>query len=174
MKRILLFIVLTLGLTLAFADVLPEVEVESFTLTDTDDQQIHVSHTKGGLNFQEYQEKAIFLVLFGHMCPPCNAEIPEFIELTEKYKDKLAIVAIEAQKYSMENLKVFKAKKSINYSVVPGKDNDDFIGYIAQRAGWSGQIPFLIALDKYGEVQDMKTGFISKEKLEELIVKLTK
>ena len=173
MKKIILSILLTLGLTLASADVLP-VETETFTLTDTDGQQLHVSHTEGGLNFQEHQGKAIFLVLFGHMCPPCNAEIPEFIELTEKYKDKLAIIGLEAQRYSMENLKIFKANKKINYSLIPGKDNDDFVGYIAQRAGWNGQIPFLIALDKYGEVQDMLPGFISKEKLEGLIVKLTK
>ena len=174
MKKILLSILLTFGLTLAFADILPQTESETFILTDTDGQQLHISHTEGGLNFQEHQGKAIFLVLFGHMCPPCNAEIPEFIELTEKYKDKLAIVGLEAQRYSMDNLRAFKAKKSINYSIVPGKDNDDFIGYIAQRAGWSGQIPFLIALDKNGEVQDMLPGFVSKEKLEELIVKLTK
>ena len=174
MKKILLSILLILGLTLAFADVLPETEAETFTLIDTDGQKINVSHTEKGLNFQEHQGKAIFLVLFGHMCPPCNAEIPELIELTKKYKNKLAIVAIEAQRYSMENLKTFKTNKNINYSLVPGKENDDFIGYIAQRAGWSGQIPFLIALDKSGEVQDMLPGFVSKEKLEELIVKLTK
>jgi len=174
MKKILLSILLTLGFTLSFADVLPDTSAETFTLTDTDGQQIHISHTDAGLNFQEHQGKAVFLVLFGHMCPPCNAEIPEFIELTEKYKDKLAIVALEAQRYNMENLRAFKEKKGVNYSMVPGKENDEFIGYIAQRAGWSGQIPFLIALDKYGEVQDMKAGFVSKEELEELILKLTK
>ncbi len=173
MKKILLAILLTLGVTLAVADVLPETEVQTFTLIDTDGQELNISHTEGGLDFKNHQGKAIFLVLFGHQCPPCNAEIPEFIKLTEKYKDKLAIVAIEAQRYSMENLKVFKANKGINYSLVPGKDNDEFIGYIAQRAGWSGQIPFLIALDKNGDVQDMLAGFNSIEKLEELIFKLT-
>lgn len=174
MKKILLSILLTLGITLTFADILPETETQTFTLTDTDGQQIHISHTEDGLNFQEHQGKAIFLVLFGHMCPPCNAEIPEFITLTEKYKDKLAVVAIEAQQSSMENLKLFKTKKNINYTLIPGKDNNEFIGYVAQRAGWSGQIPFLIALDKNGVVQDMMPGFLSKEKLEGLILKLTK
>ncbi len=174
MKKILLSILLTLGITLTFADILPETETQTFTLTTTDGQQIHISHTEGGLNFPEYQGKAIFLVLFGHMCPPCNKEIPEFIKLTEKYKDKLAVVAIEAQRYSMENLKAFKTKKNINYTLIPGKDNDEFVGYIAQRAGWSGQIPYLIALDKNGDVQNMMSGFVSKENLEELILKLTK
>ena len=174
MKKILLAILLTLGVTLAVADVLPETEAQTFTLTDTDGQKINISHTEGGLNFQNYQGKAVFLVLFGHNCPPCNIEIPEFIKLTEKYKDNFAIVAIEAQRYSMEDLKLFKANKGINYSLVPGKDNNEFIGYIAQRSGWRGQIPFLIAFDKNGDVQDMLPGINSIEKLEELILKLTK
>ncbi|MCK5853752.1 MAG: TlpA family protein disulfide reductase [Sulfurovaceae bacterium] len=174
MRKILLSILLIFGFTLAFADGAPQAKAETFTLTDTDGKQLHITHTEGGLNFQEHQGKAVFLVLFGHMCPPCNAEIPEFIELTEKYKDKLAIVGIEAQRYSMDKLREFKTKKNINYALIPGKDNDDFIGYIAQRAGWSGQIPFLIALDKNGVVQDMMPGFVAKEKLEKLILQLTK
>jgi len=173
MKKVLLSILLTLGVTLAFADILPETETQVFTLTDTDGQQIHISPTDGGLNFKEYQGKAVFLVLFGNMCPPCNKEIPEFIKVTEKYKDKLAIVAIEAQRYSMENLRAFKTRKNINYSLVPGKDNDLFVGYIAQRAHWSGQIPFLISFDKNGDVQDMRSGFVSNDKLEKLILTLT-
>jgi hypothetical protein len=64
MKKILLSILLTLGFTLASADVLPDASLEAFTLTDTDGQQIHVSHTDSGLNFQEHQGKAVFLVLF--------------------------------------------------------------------------------------------------------------
>ena len=173
MKKILLAILLTLGVTLAVADVLPETETQTFTLTDTDGQELHIAHTEGGLDFKEHEGKAVFLVLFGHQCPPCNAEIPEFIKLAEKHKDKFAIVAVEAQRYDMASLKMFKANKQINYSLVPGKDNDEFIGYIAQRAGWKGQIPFLIAFDKKGDVQDMLAGFNSKEKLEELILKLT-
>lgn len=173
MKKILLSILLIFGFTLASADIL-ETTAQTFTLTDTDGKQIHITHTKDGLNFQEHQGKAVFLILFGHMCPPCNAEIPEFIELTKKYKNIFSIVAIEAQKYSMKNLKAFKEKKKINYSLIPGKDNNEFIGYIAHRAGWSGQIPFLIAFDKNGDVQEVLSGFVSREKLEELIFKLTK
>ncbi|MCK5855494.1 MAG: TlpA family protein disulfide reductase [Sulfurovaceae bacterium] len=147
---------------------------KTFTLTNMEETEIHVSHTESGLYFQEYYGKAIFLVLFGHRCPPCNAEIPEFIELTKKYKDKLEIVAIEAQSYSVEKLKVFREEKDINYNLIAGKEHDEFLGYIAQRAEWSGKIPFLIALDRYGMVQEMIAGFVSKEKLEELVKRLTR
>ncbi|HIO96159.1 MAG TPA: TlpA family protein disulfide reductase [Campylobacterales bacterium] len=172
MKKIILAILLTLGVT-SFLQA-EETKAITFNLIDTDGKTVHVTETEAGLDFKEYKGKVVFLVLFGHICPPCNAEIPEFIELTEKYKDKLAIVALEAQRYSMSDLKAFKTKKNINYSLIPGKNHDDFISYIADRAQWNGSIPFLIAIDKNGAVQTVQPGFIPKATLEELIEKLTK
>ncbi len=173
MKSIIFTILLAFGSSFLYAESATE-PTDHFTLTNTEGQDIHVSATENGLAFKEFQGKAVFLVLFGHMCPPCNAEIPEFIELKSNYKDKLAIVALEAQRYDMQKLKAFKEKKGINYNLIPGKDNDEFIGYIAQRAGWNGAIPFIIALDKKGEVQAIEQGYISQEKLESWVKQLTK
>jgi len=168
MKRIILTILLLLGTSFLHAEG-DAMEMESFTLINTEGQPIHVRSTAKGLDFEEFRGKAVFLVLFGHMCPPCNAEIPEFIALKNQYKDKLEIVALEAQRYDMDKLKAFKAKKGINYNLVPGKESDEFIGHIAGRAGWNGAIPFLIALDKYGEVQVIQQGFIPRKTLEGLV-----
>jgi peroxiredoxin len=167
MKKVILTILLVLTVTL-------QAKFEKFTLTDTDGIQINITESKDGLIFEQYKGKAIFLVIFGHNCPPCKEEIPEFIELTKNYKDKLQIIAIEAQRYTVEQLKVFKEKNGINYSLVTGKDHDNFIGYIADKAQWKGAIPFMIAIDKNGAVDSVEQGFIPKKILEELIEKLTK
>jgi len=45
------------------------------------------------------------------------------------------------------------------------------VGHVAQRAGWKGMIPFLIAIDKRGEVQMIHAGPIKASKLESLISK---
>ena len=175
MKKIILAILLTLGATaFTHAQGNDSTKAMTFTLVDTEGKKIHVTETEAGLDFKEHKGKVVFLVLFGHICPPCNAEIPEFIEIKNKYKDKLAIVAIEAQRYEMSKLKAFKIKKEINYSLIPGKNHDNFISYIADRAQWNGSIPFLIAIDKNGAVQTVQAGFIPKATLEELIEKLTK
>jgi peroxiredoxin len=167
MKKIILAILMILTIAL-------QAEVEKFTLTDTEGKEFHITESKDGLIFEEHKGKAIFLVIFGHNCPPCKAEIPEFIELTEKYKDKLQIVAIEAQRYDVTQLKAFKEDNKINYSLVTGKDHENFIGYIADKARWQGAIPFMIAIDKNGAVDSMEQGFVPKKTLEELIEKLTK
>jgi thiol-disulfide isomerase/thioredoxin len=171
MKRIILTILLMLSTALLAES---STQTLQFTLTDIDDNIIHITKTDGKLTFEEYKGKAVFLVIFGHQCPPCKAEIPELIELTKEYKDELEIVAIEAQNYTVDELKSFRDMEKINYHLVTGKDHENFLmGHIA-RNGWSGSIPFLIAMDKNGTIKFADEGLIPTETLESLVKKLTK
>jgi len=164
MKKLLLII--TILLTTTYAD-----EPISFNLTTINDKNLTVSETKEGLNFHEFKGKAILLTLFGHRCPPCLKEIPEFIELTNEHKDDLEIVAIEAQLYPKESVKEFVAQHKMNYNVIAGYDHNDFVAYIANRAGYSNGIPLplLIAINKDGEVESVQAGLVGKSELEQLV-----
>ncbi len=164
MKKLLLII--TLLLTTTYAN-----EPISFTLTTINDKKLTVSETKEGLDFHEFKGKAILLTLFGHRCPPCLKEIPELIELTNEHKNDLEIVAIEAQLYPKESVKEFVAQHKMNYNVIAGYDHNDFVTYIANRAGYSNGIPLplLIAINKDGEVESVQAGLIGKSELEQLI-----
>ena len=170
MKNIVLTVLLTVG-TVLYAGT--QEMMSSFTLINTEGEQIQVQDIKEGLLFKGHK-RAVFLLMFGHNCPPCKEEIPNFIDLTNKYKDKLTIIAIEVQGYSLAEVKAFKEENGINYNLVSGKENYEFVKHIVQRAGWKGAIPFLIALDKYGTVQVMQAGLVKKEALEELIKRLNK
>jgi len=167
MKKIILTILLALSINLYAQPV-------EFTLKNTEGKEINIVENKKGLTFKEYKGKAIFLTIFGHNCPPCNLEIPEFIDLTNKYPNKLEIVAIEAQGYKNDELKKFKTEKNINYNLISGENHTDFVKYLSKNADWEGAIPFIIAIDKNGAVQYIDQGFIEKGKLEELINQLTK
>ena len=165
MKKLLLI------MTLLLTTMLNAEEPLSFTLTTVNDNNITISETKEGLNFHEFKGKAILLTLFGHRCPPCLKEIPELIELTNEHKDDLEIVAIESQLYPKESVKEFVAQHKMNYNVVAGYDHNDFVAYIANRAGYSNGIPLplLIAINKDGEVESVQAGLIGKSALEQLI-----
>jgi peroxiredoxin len=169
MKKIVLTFLLIISTTL-YAN---SEELSTFTLTNTEGEQINITDIKEGFIFKEHKN-AVFLLMFGHNCPPCKEEIPNFIELTKKYKDKLTIIGVEVQGYKSEELKKFRTKEGINYNLVSGEDNYDFVKHIVQRAGWKGAIPFLIAIDKNGAVQLVQPGLIKKASLEELIEKLNK
>ena len=165
MKKLLLII------TLLLTTMINAKEPISFTLSTINDKNLTISETKEGLNVHEFKGKAILLTLFGHRCPPCLKEIPEFIKLTNEHKNDLEIIAIEAQLYPKESVKKFATQHKINYNVVAGNDHNDFITYIANRAGYSNGIPLplLIAINKDGEVESVQAGLMGKSELEQLI-----
>ncbi len=50
----------------------------------------------------------------------------------------------------------------------------DFISYIQYRAQWQGAIPYLIALNKKGEVQFAQVGGLFDKELEYIYKEITK
>ncbi len=150
------------------ADVLAEM-----SMTDVTGKTYKVTGTQNGLDIEGLKGKVVFLEFFGHKCPPCLASIPHHIKLQNKYKDKLAIVAIEVQGYTDPQVKAFVKEKGMNYITISNEKASDVVDYIAQRAQWRGSIPFMVALDTKGDVQFVQAGMIPKESLEELISKLS-
>jgi thiol-disulfide isomerase/thioredoxin len=131
-----------------------------FELTTVDGNKIHVDEAKNGIVIQEHKDKVIFLLFFGYRCPPCLSEIPALLKIAKEKGDKLEIIAMEVQRLPEEQLKIFKASKKLNYTVLSGEHtgNSKFISYIAERAQWSGSIPFLVGITPKGEVGVVHLG----------------
>ncbi|DAB39636.1 MAG TPA: thioredoxin [Sulfurovum sp. UBA12169] len=145
----------------------------AFTITDIKGISYEINGKEEGLDIKGLEGKIVFLEFFGHKCPPCLASIPHLISLQEKYKDSLAIIALEVQGYDNAKLSAFAKEKGINYIAVSEETSGNFVNYISQRAEWNGNIPFLIALDTKGSVQFIQAGMMPEESLEELIRQLT-
>ena len=144
------------------------------TMTDITGKTYDITGTEQGFNIKGLEGKVIFLEFFGHKCPPCLASIPHLIKLQKKHKDNLAIVSIEVQGYTHEEVKGFAKEKGMNYIVVSEEKASEFVNYIQQRAQWRGSIPFLVALDTKGDVQFVQAGMLPEASLEELISQLSK
>jgi thiol-disulfide isomerase/thioredoxin len=147
---------------------------DDFTLKTIDGKTLHVKGLENGLQVEEYKGKVVFLEFWGTHCPPCLISIPHYIDLQKKYKEKLAIVAIEVQGTPAERLKAFAAAKGMNYDVIPHASALDFVNYVGQRSGWRGSIPFLIILDQQGGFVTAQTGLLPEEALEGVIRELEK
>jgi len=143
-----------------------EVKKNILTIETLDGKEIHVNEVTGGLTFEEYKGKAVFVILFGYRCPPCLQEMPNLIALTEKKYPDLEILAIEVQGLNSDDLKEFKKRKGINYRLAVGSQNNQFINYIASRAQWQGSIPFFIAFNKKGEVKIIHVGALNSRQLD--------
>jgi thiol-disulfide isomerase/thioredoxin len=174
MKKIIFTFALTLIISLSTLHA--EESVLTFTLTTIDNKTINIKETKKGLDIDEFKGKAILIALFGHRCPPCIKEIPEFIKLTNNHKDDLAIIALEAQNYPADGVKLFAKNYKMNYNIIAGINHGDFISYLARSAGYNKGIPLplLISIDKYGEVQGVQAGALREDELESLVADLNK
>ncbi len=167
MKKIITATILLLSL-------LTYSQATDMKMTDVTGKTYSVKGTEEGLDIQGLKGKVVFLEFFGHRCPPCLASIPNLIKLQNRYKNKLAIIAIEVQGYTDNELRSFVKNKNINYITISEEKAGGVIDYIAQRAEWRGSIPFLVAMDTKGSVQFVQAGMLPESSLEQLIKELSK
>jgi thiol-disulfide isomerase/thioredoxin len=144
-----------------------------FTLKTVEGKEFHLKEIDNGFEFKELKDRPVFLVFFGHRCPPCMREIPRLVEISKKHKD-LAIIGLEVQGLGGEALKDFIKSRGIDYDIVPLSNSMNFVNYIQARAGWSGAIPFLIGFNKKGKVVIVHIGGLFKEQLEQVYQELIK
>ena len=173
MKKLLVTTLMLLSF-LSTAQAQTPAKQSDLTITDINGKSYTIKGTNEGLKISGMEGKVVFLEFFGHKCPPCLASVPHLIDLQKKHKDKLAIIGVEVQGLNEAQLKAFAQSKGINYTVISGQKEHFFVSYISQRAQWQGSIPFLIALDKKGDVQFIQAGMLPESSLEALFQQLSK
>jgi cytochrome c-type biogenesis protein len=73
----------------------------------------------GTIRLSDYKGKVIILNFWATYCPPCRKEIPDFIKLYNRYKDRgLMVIGINLDKPDLEELKRFSKGMGINYPIV--------------------------------------------------------
>lgn len=130
-------------------------QTPDFTVTDINGKTISLSHYKG---------KVLFLNFWASWCPPCRAEIPEFVDVYQKYKSKgLEILGISLDTKDKSAIVDFAQQFKINYPIVlesrkqTEKLLDDFK---------PGQfIPTTFVIDKQGRIRDKIVRSMDKEEM---------
>jgi len=129
-----------------------------FMLTDTGGQKVSLSDFKG---------KAVILNFFASWCPPCRAEIPDFIELEKAYGDK-GFTFIGVSLTDGQDSKNFAQKTGINYPVLV----DD--GKVSVLYGPVRSIPTTYVIGKDSKIVKAYIGSRSREVFEADIKEMLK
>jgi len=82
--------------------------VNDFTLLDLDDNEVSLSDFKG---------KIVVINFWSTGCPPCRAEIPDFVEAYNEYKDR-GVQFIGVGLDNAENLRAFAEEYNISYPIL--------------------------------------------------------
>lgn len=134
------------------------------------------SHAEGvvkKINLTELQEilgknkgKVVIVNLWATWCPPCRKEIPGFINIYNKYKDKgIEIIGIAFDENGSEVLPEFIEKTGINYPIY--LNGNDIAEAYKLRA-----YPTTIIYGKNGEEVNRHIGYVSEQEFGNEISKL--
>jgi thiol-disulfide isomerase/thioredoxin len=167
MKKIILTLtaLIALGVTLT---------AQNMEMYDTDGNKYAVNALDNELKIEGMEGKVVFLEFFGLSCPACTQEMPHLINLQNKYPEKVKIMAIEVQKNDNDPINAYKKKHGINYTTFSNFDVGSVVRYIADKSGWDGSIPFLVAIDSKGNVQFTQAGILDQKELEGYVEKFSK
>jgi len=146
-------------ITPAFATMPSDVKpAPDFDLPDVNGKRVKLSNFKG---------KVIILDFWATWCPPCRAEIPGFIELYKKYKDKgVEIIGISLDEGGVKDVLPFMKEFGINYTILIGNYK------VTQDYGGIRGIPTTFVIDKKGNIRAKYVGYRPKEVFERDIIML--
>jgi thiol-disulfide isomerase/thioredoxin len=147
---------------------------QDMEITDTDGNSYKVVGNDKEIKIEGMEGKVVFLEFFGLNCPACKKEMPNLIKIQDKYKDKLKVVAVEVQNNDVAPINDYKAQHGINYTTVSNFDAGYLVRFVADKSGWDGRIPFMLAIDAKGEVRSIEMGLISDKELESYVEDFSK
>jgi len=114
-----------------------------FKLSGLDGKPVTLADSRG---------KVILLNFWATWCGPCRAEIPDLVELQNKYKDRLQILGLVVDDDDQDAIKDFVEKFGINYPVALATND------IRMHYGGIAALPTSFVLDAEGRIVQKHEG----------------
>ena len=125
-----------------------------FTLADLEGNWVSMNQFKG---------KVVLLNFWGTWCGPCRREIPDFVKLSEKYKDDgLEIVGVTLTSGPPKRISSFADQWGINYTLLTDIDGNETQSVTALYGQVTGRrisgVPTTFLIDRDGYIRQKYVG----------------
>jgi peroxiredoxin len=117
------------------------------------------------IRLADYKGQVIFLNFWATWCGPCKVEIPHFVELQEKYRDRGVIFLGLSVDDPVEKLRPFAEQYKMNYPVLIGLDRED----VQDAFGGLLGVPVTFIIDRSGTICRQHQGLATLEQFERVI-----
>jgi len=122
--------------------------VPPFLVNDLDGNVVSTAALRG---------KVVVLNFWATWCPPCRDEIPEMVELANRYKDRLVIVGVSMDDDPPSSVKAFAKHAGINYPIIMGSRR------ITQEYGDVPALPTSFVVDTNGNIVQKHVGLYPED-----------
>jgi len=129
-----------------------EAKARDFTVTQVNGETFSLSSHNG---------KVVMLNIWATWCAPCAEEMPDFVDLYEKYKEQgLVVLGVSIDKQGESVVKPFMEKFNVSYPVVIDR------GTILDKYGPTMGIPTTYIIGREGNLEYFAVGALTKKELE--------
>lgn len=104
------------------------------------------------LSLADYKSKVILLNFWATWCGPCRSEVPDLVELQDRYKDQLQVIGLVVDDDDEDAVKKFAEKYGINYPIAIATDE------MRTEYGGIPALPTSFMLDQEGRVVQKHEG----------------
>ncbi len=133
-------------------------DAPDFALKDADGKTVRLT---------DYRGKVVLLDFWATWCEPCRIEIPWFIELQRKNKDRgLEVIGVSMDDEGWEVVKPFMKENGMNYRVLIGNDST------AETYGGVESLPSTFLIDRMGKIAAVHIGLASRKDFEDGVAEL--
>jgi len=125
--------------------------VAPFTLRDLDGKTLSSAEWKG---------KVVLVNFWATWCGPCRAEIPDLVDLQNRYRDQLVVIGISEDEGPVDGVRKFAEQYKVNYPIAMTTDevNERFPGITA--------LPTTYFLDRDGQIVQKHVGILHARETE--------
>jgi peroxiredoxin len=116
------------------------------------------------IELSSYKGKVVLVNFWATWCPPCRAEIPDFIQVQDRLRAQgFAIIGVSLDEGGAGVVAPFVKDFGINYPVAMGDQE------VVSRYGGIRGIPTSFLIDREGRIAHVFPGMISGDTLEQAV-----